>query len=236
MAVARAWARELPTAFARNLADALRAGPDALRVLQQAPALPSSAHVLTDAFALAEAGEGPYASGALTALLDAIADEPVITTVWTGPVSGRPGGRLTLAVLADLIGEARDEILLVSYATFPGHEIRAALADACARGVTITTLCERATDNPHFTGSDDPFPGLPALRLAWPGHDRPPGAALHAKILVIDRRTALVGSANLTDYGLERNVECGLLVRGGTVPVAIAEHVLATPAFVPIAS
>ncbi|WP_425454039.1 phospholipase D-like domain-containing protein [Nocardioides immobilis] len=38
---------------------------------------------------------------------------------------------------------------------------------------------------------------------------------MHAKVLVVDRRTALVGSANLTGHALERNLECGLLVRGG---------------------
>lgn len=49
---------------------------------------------------------------------------------------------------------------------------------------------------------------------------------MHAKVLVVDRRVALVGSANLTGYGLERNLECGLLVRGGLVPAALAEHLL----------
>ncbi len=49
---------------------------------------------------------------------------------------------------------------------------------------------------------------------------------MHAKILVVDRRVALVGSANLTGYGLERNLECGLLVRGGPVPRLLVEHLL----------
>lgn len=44
---------------------------------------------------------------------------------------------------------------------------------------------------------------------------------MHAKVQVVDRRTALVGSANLTGYGLERNLECGLLVTGGAVPQAL---------------
>jgi phosphatidylserine/phosphatidylglycerophosphate/cardiolipin synthase-like enzyme len=49
---------------------------------------------------------------------------------------------------------------------------------------------------------------------------------MHAKVLVVDRSVALVGSANLTGYGLERNLECGLLIRGGPVPAALAEHLL----------
>lgn len=49
---------------------------------------------------------------------------------------------------------------------------------------------------------------------------------MHAKILVVDRKSALVGSANLTGYGVERNLECSLLVRGGHLPAALAKHVL----------
>jgi phosphatidylserine/phosphatidylglycerophosphate/cardiolipin synthase-like enzyme len=47
---------------------------------------------------------------------------------------------------------------------------------------------------------------------------------MHAKVLVVDRKTALVGSANLTGYGLERNLEAGMLIRGGPVPALLAEH------------
>jgi cardiolipin synthase len=49
---------------------------------------------------------------------------------------------------------------------------------------------------------------------------------MHAKLLVIDRMTALVGSANLAGYGLERNLECGVLIRGGPVPGLLADHVM----------
>jgi cardiolipin synthase len=45
-------------------------------------------------------------------------------------------------------------------------------------------------------------------------------------VLIVDRCVALVGSANLTSYGLERNLECGLLIRGGPVPAALADHLL----------
>jgi phosphatidylserine/phosphatidylglycerophosphate/cardiolipin synthase-like enzyme len=49
---------------------------------------------------------------------------------------------------------------------------------------------------------------------------------MHAKILIVDRRTALIGSANLTGSALQRNLECGLLVRGGHIPGQLAEHLL----------
>jgi phosphatidylserine/phosphatidylglycerophosphate/cardiolipin synthase-like enzyme len=133
---------------------------------------------------------------------------------------------LTLAVLADLIGEASEEIILVSYATLPPIQVRSALSQAANRGVHVTTLLERHADNPNFIAHSDPLPELDARRLCWPANQRPTGASMHAKVLVIDRRTALVTSANLTGYGLERNLECGLLIRGGTVPASIALHLI----------
>lgn len=223
---ARQWAHELPESFARRLAHAMRQGPSAVEQLQGAAVLPNSAFILRHAVEITRNGDGPYIAGMLTALLDDKADQPQITPVWTGPDSHQPGGRLTLAVLADLIGEADRSILLASYATFPSPEVRAALEAAANRGVELTLLLERAPDNPTFNGPDDPLPGLPARRLHWPAHIRPPGAAMHAKVLVIDDRLALVGSANLTGAGLERNLECGVLVRGGPLPSAIRDHLL----------
>jgi phosphatidylserine/phosphatidylglycerophosphate/cardiolipin synthase-like enzyme len=50
------------------------------------------------------------------------------------------------------------------------------------------------------------------------------GAALHAKILIVDDRIALVGSANFTSRAMDTNLECGILIRGGAEPRAIREH------------
>lgn len=228
LSLARSWANDLPRDFARHLAEALKDGPSAVRALRSATALPASTASLRQALELAEAGDGPFTSGALSALLDALGEQPTITPVWTGPQSSRPVGRLTIAVLADLIGEADEEILLVSYATVPSVDLRSALASAIDRGVRVTTLLERPADNPQFASHGEPFPGLSAECLSWPAAERPPGAAMHAKVLVVDRRTALVGSANLTGYGLERNLECGLLIRGGEIPADLVEHLLTT--------
>ena len=48
---------------------------------------------------------------------------------------------------------------------------------------------------------------------------------MHAKVIVVDDRVALVGSANLTSRAMETNLECGILIRGGPQPRAIREHV-----------
>ncbi len=73
--------------------------------------------------------------------------------------------------------------------------------------------------------SAQPFPGLDAVRLCWPAGVRPPGASLHAKLLVIDDYSALIGSANITGAALGKNLECGLLVRGGDAARSLRQHV-----------
>jgi cardiolipin synthase len=226
LAIGTRWARQLPREFARELAVALRTGGSALHSLQAEVALPMSAAAVRTGIALDNQGDGAFVAGVLTGQLDAAAVTPQVTPVWTGPASDSGHGRLTLAVVADLIDEAEHELLLASYATVPGDNIRQALHGALARGVALTLLLERTQDNPTFHGHGDPFPGLAARRLAWPAAARPAGASMHAKVLVVDRRTALVGSANLTSHALERNLECGLLIRGGKVPELLAEHLL----------
>ncbi|MHB1525556.1 MAG: DISARM system phospholipase D-like protein DrmC [Candidatus Dormibacteria bacterium] len=224
--IARRWAEELPRDFARHLVTALRSGHDALLAVESEAVLPASASAVRVALDLTARGDGPFVGGVLSGWLDAMAEQPTLTPVWTGPESETAHGRLTLAVLSDLIDEAQSDILLVSYATLPSRSVRSALEAAASRDVEISLLLERPSDNPRFEGSDAPFPGLTARRLSWPAENRPTGASMHAKVLVVDRRTALIGSANVTGYGLDRNLECGVLIRGGTVPQLLINHLL----------
>jgi hypothetical protein len=50
-----------------------------------------------------------------------------------------------------------------------------------------------------------------------------PEQVLHRS--VADRRVLLVTSANLTQSGVSKNIEAGLLIRGGAAPVRAVEHV-----------
>ncbi|MBA8792844.1 phosphatidylserine/phosphatidylglycerophosphate/cardiolipin synthase-like enzyme [Friedmanniella endophytica] len=225
-ALARQVARSMPAAAVSALVTALRTSAPAVAQLQHGAYNAATQDLLKRAGEAAKNGDGPYLAGLIRAFRDSYATRPEVTPVWTGPTSSVPGERLTLAVVAGLIDEAESEIVLVSYATLPSVEVRDALRRAVARQVNITTLLERSVDNPSYSGSSNPLGNLPHAALAWPATERPLGASMHAKILVVDRKSALVGSANLTGYGVERNLECSLLVRGGHLPAALAKHVL----------
>ena len=170
---------------------------------------------------------GLWLSGALAAAAaayDAALRRQSVDVVWTGPDSDVDTGRLTAPVVAELIDDAEREIVIVSYATYYEPHVERALQRAVERGVDITLVLERQEDNPAFHGTGAAYPDLHVRRLSWPTSARRSGASLHAKLIVIDAHTALVGSANLTGRAMVDNLECGILLRGGRQPQEIRDH------------
>ena len=205
-------AERLPASDVRRLADAAAAGSLGVRQLRAT----AGSAIFRDACdqLLRRLGhtEPAYLAGLLAGASQAVERarrQQSVSVVWTGPESGVSSSRLTAAAVIELINAARSQILLVSYATHTEHSIAAALSAAVARGVEVTLLAELQEDNPSYTSTGTAFPGLNAHRLHWPARSRPPGAALHAKIIVVDDQVALVGSANLTSRAMETNLECG---------------------------
>jgi phosphatidylserine/phosphatidylglycerophosphate/cardiolipin synthase-like enzyme len=163
------------------------------------------------------------------------AAEVSVETVWSGPGSHHVPVRATAAVLADLIREARQELLLMTYSARPHQPLTDALSTAVARGVTVTIVVETLQGAGSALSGDEPyqaFAGITGIELwQWPPARRTEkGAKMHAKLAVADRRVLLITSANLTQSGVAKNIEAGLLIRGGAAPQRAAEHVAALQA------
>jgi phosphatidylserine/phosphatidylglycerophosphate/cardiolipin synthase-like enzyme len=221
-------AERLPAADVRQLARAALAGAPSVRSLRATTASPVMRNTCDQLLTRLDRADPVYLAGLLDGAARALERahrHRSIDVVWTGPESGITTSRLTAATVIDLIEQAHHEILLVSFATQTEPGISAALEAASARGVSITLLTERHADNPSYAPAGIPFPDLDASRLHWPAAQRPPGAALHAKVVVVDDRIALVGSANLTSRAMEANLECGILIHGGRQPRAIRDHI-----------
>jgi phosphatidylserine/phosphatidylglycerophosphate/cardiolipin synthase-like enzyme len=158
------------------------------------------------------------------------AGEASVETVWSGPASHHVPVRATATVLADLVAEARHELLLMTYSARPHPPLADALRAAIGRGVTISAVVETLQGAGSALSGDEPyhaFTGINGIELwHWPTTRRTePGAKMHAKLAVADRQILLITSANLTQSGVSSNIEAGLLIRGGTAPVRAAEHV-----------
>jgi phosphatidylserine/phosphatidylglycerophosphate/cardiolipin synthase-like enzyme len=158
------------------------------------------------------------------------AAEVSLETVWSGPGSHHVPVRATAAVLADLVREARQELLLMTYSARPHQELNDALRAAVRRDVAVNIVVETLQGAGSALSGDEPyqaFTGVPGIQLwHWPTSQRAePGAKMHAKLAVADRCVLLVTSANLTQSGVTKNIEAGLLIRGGSAPLRAAEHV-----------
>jgi phosphatidylserine/phosphatidylglycerophosphate/cardiolipin synthase-like enzyme len=134
---------------------------------------------------------------------------------WLG--AGVPAVERTLT---DLLDAASHEILLTVYSMTPGTgRVWDAIEKALATGIRCTLIANRL---------DEQHPDLRALFLelarrhpvtlriyTFTGADD--RDALHAKLVIVDRQVALVGSANLTFHGLVSAHELAIVVRGPTV-------------------
>jgi phosphatidylserine/phosphatidylglycerophosphate/cardiolipin synthase-like enzyme len=160
---------------------------------------------------------------------------PAAQIVWTGPKVEGSFLRATREVVRELLGGAQAELLVVGYwiaARDDGEgiieELIASLADAVTRGLTVRVVVDQRTrpdgqDNRRVLLSTWPVGvALPKI-LTWrlPSGDR--HLKLHAKVLVADRSDALVTSANLTSYAMDRNMEMGVRILGQPA-VDIARH------------
>lgn len=156
--------------------------------------------------------------------------DPEVSLVWSGPSSHQVPVRSTDRALVGLIADARTELVLMTYAARRYPPLTQAMQDAAARGVGLDIVVETLQGAGSALSGDEPasaFTDVPGARLwHWPlGQRAEPGAKAHAKLAVADRRTLLTTSANFTQSGVDRNIEAGTLIRGGSAPARAAEHI-----------
>lgn len=145
--------------------------------------------------------------------------EPRVEVAWTYPGDTRSSLRTTGGVAREIIDASSDTLLIVGYSvtTDPAYaglaaQTLASVALAGTRGVAVTTVMDRNVNKGALLRAWNPATRLPSL-FTWPESDDKM-ASLHAKLLVADRRDALITSANLTYHGFERNLEMGVRVTG----------------------
>jgi phosphatidylserine/phosphatidylglycerophosphate/cardiolipin synthase-like enzyme len=128
--------------------------------------------------------------------------------------------RSTLGVLVELLAEAQETILMgAPYADEPGAllsgPVGLALSSALQRGVMVQLMTSETTlSHELFTHLRSSYPS--SFRVYGPASQKSGKHAYfpHAKFVIADRRSAYVGSANLTYSGIRGNLEVGVLVNG----------------------
>jgi cardiolipin synthase len=128
------------------------------------------------------------------------------------------GLRSTEPSMLELINGAKDELQILSYAITAGaNKIISSLDAALSRGVKLTFVI-----NSNEELSEKIIASLKSLKSKYKYSkvyifNSTDKADLHAKIMVADRKLAIVGSSNLTSRGLIWNLEIGLLIEDKSV-------------------
>ena len=112
--------------------------------------------------------------------------------------------------MATLIHGARERIVITTPYYVPDAALDAAIRGAALRGVDVTMILPARNDSLIVRGASEGFyMGLAAagvrLFLFRPG-------LLHAKIITVDGRLAMIGSANLDRRSFELNYEMNLML------------------------
>lgn len=231
---AEAAAHRISPVHLRQLADRLEAGsPD--EVAEQTVPVPGFTEAVAPLLAARRSDGVPPGEAAaylrgLAAGRQQGAAAVQVESVWSGPKTHPVPVRSTAQVLVGLVGAAKHELLLMTYSAREHPPLTAALQAALDRGVAVTVVVETLRGAAGALAGKEPaaaFAGLGGLQIwHWPIDKRTEEyARMHAKIAVADRAVLFVSSANLTQSGADRNMEAGLLVRGGTAPQRAAEHI-----------
>jgi PLD-like domain len=231
--------QNLPAAALRSLAASLREGPLALGLSRHALAQaigPQAQAVHETLDGLVQQGMAPKHIALLAEAIAecserAAAPQSLFELVLSGPeVPGVPTAD-TAATIQTLIENAESEIVLVGYAVHNGKKLFKRLAERLdaapelhvvfcldiARKQSDTSLASEIVRRfcREFASKHWPGQRLPELyhdprALANTSQER---ASLHAKCVIVDRRVAVITSANFTEAAHTKNIEAGVLIR-----------------------
>jgi len=166
----------------------------------------------------------------------------LVDLVWTGPETPGTTNRDTGVVVRELFGAAESEVLVAGFAVYQGRVVFRRLAERMEErpglGVKLFLDVQRHPADPsppeelarrfaqRFRTHEWPGERLPELYYdpRSLGPEAVKRSSLHAKCVVVDRRVALVTSANFTEAAQARNIEVGALIRDERFAARLAGH------------
>jgi cardiolipin synthase len=123
------------------------------------------------------------------------------------------------------IHAARDEILIANAYFLPGLRFGRALRAAARRGVRITILLQGKTDHPLLRyATQTLYATALAAGIRIYEYEK---SFMHAKVAVIDRHWATVGSSNIDPFSLLLAKEANLVVRDDGFATQLRDSLLA---------
>jgi hypothetical protein len=158
-----------------------------------------------------------------------VSAEQSIELVWTGPTTPFVSARRTEQALLQVINAAETSLFITSFVAYDVSGIVKSLNEAINRGVSISMLLESSMDHGGSINIDviGKMKALvPSAQIfAWRDKADPfIDGRVHAKLAVADDQMCFITSANLTGYAMEKNMEAGVLISGGQIPLLLNRH------------
>lgn len=148
--------------------------------------------------------------------------------VWTGPSSSLVPIRHTEQVLKEVIETAKTNLFIVSFVAYDVPSIHASINKAIERNVSVDILVESS----QSTHSKIQVNSVPKMKSSVPKANiyiwdqsktlQNAIGVVHAKCAVADDSVAFITSANLTTAAMEKNIELGVLIKGGSLPLTLS--------------
>lgn len=225
----------LPSERVGSLASKISTGESAsLRsLLNDFPAAPSVRNTIDEFIVCAERGKTPTQE--LAAMLFAAnaayrkaQEKQSVELVWTGPRTEFVAPRMTEQVLLEVINSSEQRLFIVSFVAYSIPSVMSAITSALKRNVDVSMLLELSDEHGGAVRGDSLARMSEALRgaklYAWRGSESFQNGRVHAKLAVADSQMCFITSANLTSYAMDKNMEAGLLIRGGRTPSQLHQH------------
>ena len=231
--------QKLTSATLRELASALREIPTSSELSAHALQQIVGGALLQESLqSLAELQNDGWTTTQIATLADLLADseaqakspEHLFDLVLSGPDVPGISTRDTAAVMYSLIEECEREVILVGYAIHDGRRLFEGLARKMEADPKLNVwFCLHIGRRYGDTSLASEIVRRYAVEFVakhWPWRQQPnlffdPRAleenasgrtSLHAKCIIVDRRRALITSANFTEAAHLRNIEAGLVV------------------------
>ena len=146
-------------------------------------------------------------------------DDPGALILDARPGRGQPE---TIAVLAAVVGAAREQLWITTPYFAPPDGGLQILEDAAARGVDVRLLLPGETDVPLVRRAG--LGSYTRLLRAGVRIFEYEECVLHAKTMLADNHLSVIGSANLDFRSLWFNAECNLLLSDDATAAMLREH------------
>lgn len=160
---------------------------------------------------------------------DLAKNEVIAELIWTGPITPIVSTRRTEQALLEVIDAASCSLFMTSFVAYKVPSIVAAIESAIQRGVAVSMLLESSDQHGGAISVDaigkmrELLPEVILYHWADKG-DEFEDAKVHAKVAVADQSKCFISSANLTGHAMEKNMEAGVVIQGGSVPDALHKH------------